>query len=181
MNIRGINLIVFLSFLLLAVSVHAQKKELDKGVSLYREGNFAAAADVLEKVSIRGKSNRLKWAYLGASYLKLDRIDDAKKVFGNISTKEVDGSDKTSKKLPSLLRNNQDLKSSGQVEAGIIYLIVELKSDATVGFVFPLLNDNANFERQAVEAAKKMKFEPKSINDVLVTSVVTVYYTFTTY
>src|SRR6478672_6053098 len=60
--------ITFFLFLL-AVSTFAQS-ETEKGVELYRSGNFTQAIDVLDTVVKADKKDRKAWTYLGASYFK---------------------------------------------------------------------------------------------------------------
>lgn len=65
---------VFL-ILVLCLSGFAQSPDLDRGVELYRQGNFASALVVLEKLSAGAeKDNGLVWNYIGLCYLKIDDL-----------------------------------------------------------------------------------------------------------
>ncbi|MBK7704255.1 MAG: TonB family protein [Acidobacteria bacterium] len=62
-----------LSILILSLSVFGQITELDRGIELYRNGNYASAIVVLEKLS-KGelKNDARVWNYIGLAYMKID-------------------------------------------------------------------------------------------------------------
>jgi TonB family protein len=64
---------------------------------------------------------------------------------------------------------------------GIVRLKVVLLADGQVGEVTPLSRLPFGLTEQAIEAAKQIKFEPRKINGIAQTSVVTLEYSFTIY
>ncbi len=66
--------------LLSAVSIFAQS-ETEKGVELYRNGDFDGAISILEKVVKADEKDRQAWLYLGASFAKNEKKEDALESF----------------------------------------------------------------------------------------------------
>ncbi len=57
--------------------VHAAG-ELEEGVRLYEAGNYTAALPLLQQVVKADPGNGRAWTWLGATYLKLDRVPEAR-------------------------------------------------------------------------------------------------------
>ena len=64
---------------------------------------------------------------------------------------------------------------------GSVRLRVELLANGTIGEIVPLSHLSHGLTEQAVEAAKQIRFEPKTIKGVPVDSSVTMEYTFSLY
>jgi hypothetical protein len=48
----------------------------------------------------------------------------------------------------------------GGFSSGVVELVVELKADGTVGFVFPFKSSFGTLVRPGIDAAKQIRFEP---------------------
>lgn len=84
---------LFISIILFsAITIFAQS-ETEKGVELYRNGDFDGAIPVLQKVVETDKKDRKAWLHLGMSFGKKGKMKEASKAFqkwDSISVKPTD-------------------------------------------------------------------------------------------
>ncbi|MCW5961934.1 MAG: energy transducer TonB [Pyrinomonadaceae bacterium] len=175
-------IVTSLALLLFPLMAFAQQADdRDKGIELYRQGEFQKAADILLKRTQVEEKDRLAWLYLGASYVHLDKKDDAVKAFNKTDVvysenlPEYDSELQiTSKPKPRYTKEARSRNTSGTVR-----LAIEFKAGGTLGFVVPVRELPHGLTDQAVEAAKGIKFKPAVIDGKPVTVVKIMSYTFT--
>ncbi len=69
-----------LLILAISISVFGQTSELDRAIELYRNGSFASAIVVLERLSKSDLKNDARvWNYIGLAYMKIDDLKSAQK------------------------------------------------------------------------------------------------------
>lgn len=169
--------LVFLS----TISIFAQN-ETEKGVELYRNGDYDGAISVLENVVKTDEKDRKVWIYLGASYVKKKKDQEAGKAFRTANSiftlgKPITGLEQV--KIISKLRLSSEGVSKEEKTSGRISFAVELKADGKIGFVVPVINSlSVGLTRNAVEAARSIKFEPAQKDGKPITVVKFVVYSF---
>lgn len=173
-----------LSFLLIfafSFSARAQaENERGRGVELYRQGEYAKAVELLQAHLGTEDKDRIAWLYLGGSFVKLKKDDEAAKAFRKttgVYKKNPPVYDKPlkiiSKKPPAYTE-----AARSNLTAGTIKVAVEYKADGTIGFVFPITNLPDGLTESAVRAAEAIRFEPAVQSGKTVTVISTVEYSF---
>lgn len=175
--------LVFLS----AVSIFAQS-EPEKGVELYRSGDFDGAIAVLENVVKTDAKDRKAWVYLGASFAHQKKSNEALESFlkvDSISTKIL--SDKELKDFDDGLKiiskpraNYTDLARSNDTQ-GKVKIAVEFNKNGETKWIFIIQALPNGLTEQTIAAIRKIKFEPaqKDGNPISVIKILT--YGFTLY
>jgi tetratricopeptide (TPR) repeat protein len=178
-NILFICLLVLIS----AISGFAQRNPRDEGITLYHEGKYEKAVELLEGVLEANDKNRLAWIYLGASFVHLKESDKAIKAF--LKTNFVDKANAPvydrSFKITSRPHAKYTAEARRNNTAGNIKVAIELRSDGKVGFVFPFVTLQDGLTESAVNAAKGIRFDPAVQNGVPITVVTIFEYNFATY
>jgi tetratricopeptide (TPR) repeat protein len=158
--------LIFLS----ALSVFAQS-ETEKGVELYRNGDFDGAISVLENVVKTDQKDRQAWLYLGLSFGKKRKDKDALKAFRkweSISEKPKDDKIKSEPsdglKILSKPRSiYTDLARKNQTE-GRVKLIVEFLENGNIGLVFPLQTLPDGLTENCIYAARHITMLRDTLN-----------------
>lgn len=176
--------ISFLTFLLIFVfsfTAFAQtENERDKGIEFYRQGDYAKAVEVLQNYLKAEDKDRIAWLYLGASFVKLKKDNDAVKAFRKSNgryEKNLPVYEKELKIISKPRPNYTDAARQNQV-SGIVKVTVEFGADGTIGFVFPLQDLPDGLTESTIEAAKAIKFEAAVKDGKPVAVVKTLEYSF---
>ena len=149
---------------LLFVSVSFAQSERDEGIELYRQDEYEKAARILQAAVQVNERDRLGWTYLGASFVKLKKDDEAAKAF-----RKADGI--RSKNPPSYAydkevkitqrpRFNSTEEARRNGTEGTVKLAVEFRADGKIGFVFPFQTLPDGLTESAAHAARNIRFEP---------------------
>ena len=170
----------FVTILLLAGAATAQQSQRDQGIDLYREGKFDKAIDLLASAAAADKKDRIAWTYLGACYVHTKDYGQAQKAFGNTNIIQKENLPVYDKPFKITNRPRASYTEEGRRNnsSGTIKVEVELKADGKIGFVFPLQNFINDLEPSAIDAAKRIRFEPAIKNGVPVTVVTVFEYSF---
>ena len=79
-------LLIFISLFAFSFTAYAQAEgSRDEGIKFYRQGEYEKAAQILQESVKVEKKDRLAWLYLGASFVKLKKDNEALKAFRKIS------------------------------------------------------------------------------------------------
>lgn len=174
-------IIISLALFLFPLMAFAQQADdRDKGIELYRQGEFQKAADILLKRTQVEEKDRLAWLYLGASYVHLDKKDDAVKAFNKTDVVYSENLPEYDKKLEVRSKPQPRYTDAGRMRstAGVVRLAIEFKADGKIGFIVPVKTLPDGLTESAVIAAKGIKFDPAVIGGKPVTVVSIITYTF---
>lgn len=167
-----------------AISLYGQGTDLDKGIDLYQEDKLDEAIAVLSNVVAADKKEQRAWKYIGAAYMKTGRQKEARIAFKNAPTdyKKDPTQEEYRYERPLKMIYNRPPRYTQQAREdgvqGEVRLIVELKSDGTIGFIYVAAGLPSGLTEAAIAQAKTIKFEP-AIRKGRPVSVVTVLaYTF---
>ncbi len=173
--------LALLIFPLMAFAQQADDRE--KGIEFYRQGEFQKAADILLKRTEFEEKDRLAWVYLGASYVNLDKMDDAVKAFNktDVIYKENLPEYDSELKIVSKPKPRYTKEARSRHTSGTIRLAIEFKADGTIGFVVPVNELPNGLTDRAVEAANGISFKPAVIKGEPATVVKIMSYSFRVY
>ena len=154
---------IFVLLFLFAGTVIAQNNR-EEGIEFYRQGEYEKAAEILWSMVQANEKDRLSWVYLGASYVKLKKDNEAAKAFRKANGIRLRNSpnydyDKEAKITTKPRFSSTEAARKNQT-TGIIKLVVEFRPDGKIGFVFPYQSLPDGLTENAVEAARNIKFEP---------------------
>lgn len=176
-------MLLFTIILLTAFNLFAQI-ELKKGVEFYESGDYQSAIENLQKAVEINERNGDAWRFLGMAYARTDNKEKAQESFNKavkIPEKELseifDAPLKITKVSPP--RYTQTARMNGI--GGKIKLAVEFGKDGKIEFVFPVNELKDGLTKSAVDAAKKVKFNPATRNDKPVTYIKFVEFQFSVY
>jgi len=174
--------LVLISLILLAFSTTATGQlERDKGIELYRLGEFSEAIKIFERLQENGHADDPTRTYLGAAYVKTGRNDHAIEVFRKIDSFGV---------LKSPVVYDRDIKFNKKPaakfdkavklaeRAGRVRLAVEFKQDGRVGFILPFSTTSEKLLEGAFNAATSIRFDPAIRDGKPVSVVMIVEYSF---
>ena len=174
--------IFFVSIILIAFStVIFGQSEREKGIELFRLGEYTNAIEVLEKLYTSSEADYPTAVYLGASYVKTGKKDRAIEVF---LTANAFGAPKypiiDERKIK--INKKPAAKFSKSVKlmerSGRVRLAVELKHDGKVGFIFPFSTTSEKLLGGGIDAAMAIRFDPAIKNGKLVSAVLIFEYSF---
>lgn len=176
-------LLPVLTFLIFAFSSFSfAQSDRDKGIEMFRQGNYAEATAVLETLFASGQVDHSTALYLGASYVKTGNDKKAMEAFSKAEKLKTlkSGELKYDKKI--FLTQNPKPRFSdtamGKERSGIIRLVVEFKEDGKLGFIFPFQTTAETLIADATKTARQIRFEPAKINGKPVTVVMIMEYAF---
>lgn len=175
MQFRFHKLLFALSTLFFLTTISLSQTEREKGIELYRQGEYAQAVEILQNVVKTEEDNRPAWLYLGASYVKLKKDADAVQAFHRtnvIYKKNLTVYDKQLKVI-SRPRANYTRSAEKNLTPGTVKIAVEFSSNGKIGFIFPFQSLPDGLTESVLNAAKTIKFEP-AIKDGKPVTVVTV-------
>ena len=176
----------FLTFvyLLSAVFTFAQS-ETEKGVELYRSGNFSQAIVVLNNAVKTDKKDIKAWTYLGASYFKSGNRKETVKAFNAATSVSkpkdsfIDFNDGLIiKKKPRPSYTDAARQNSIQ---GVVKIAVEFGEDGKLKFAYIIEGLPNGLTENCIEVLKKIKFEPGKKDGKSVSVVSIIEYSFAIY
>lgn len=179
---KTIYTIIFLFIFSLAAFAQTNY-DRNTGIEFYRQGEYEKAVEILqESIKIENK-DRLAWIYLGASFVKLNRKDDAVKAFRKADGVYKENLPVYDKKLNIKSRPKPPYTDEAKRNrtTGTIRLAIEFRADGKIGFIFPVQTLPDGLTEKAVEVTKDLKFEPAVMNGKAVTVVSFIEYAFTTF
>ena len=181
------NLLVLIAVVFVfGAPVWAQESDRDRGIALYRAGNYQEAAAALRKAIETDKQDGPAWRYLGAVLVNLGEKNEARKAFHQDSLNPKSFAEER-KKYDPYLKVISKRSASYTSEArsrhikGEILLMVEFKSDGKIGFVFPVRTLEGGLTENAIEKAREITFKPAVQNGQPVTTIQLMSYNFDLY
>lgn len=179
---RSLSLIFVIMFLFV-VPVAAQDNDRDRGIALYREGKYTEAAAALREAVEIDKRDGPAWRYLGAALVNLGEDADALKAFnqGNINPATFTAERQKYDPYIKVLNKRPASYTPEARRLGIkgeIAVVVELRADGKVGFVFPKNALPAGLTENVIEAARGLRFTPAVQNGTPVTTIQLLSYSF---
>jgi tetratricopeptide (TPR) repeat protein len=182
LNIMKFWLAAPLLLLLFSLTTLAQT-EREKGIELYRQGDYQAALETLQKlVSVKDKDQDL-WLVVGMSFARLNDAKKAKDAFkkaDKYSVKQLAGNEKEAKILAKPRAYYTDQARAGN-EQGKVKLALELGADGKIKFVFPFRTLRFGLTEEALAAVRNIKFEPAVKDGKNVSTIAIVEYQFMLY
>jgi tetratricopeptide (TPR) repeat protein len=183
MKPRSFVLGIISTILVFAASVAAQS-DRDLGIQAYRNNDYQKAAAFLEKHLATNKKDTTAWKYLGGAYSYLGDGNKARKAF----SKSFGNSGKdfpiltydTEFRIIAAPKPRLSEETRNRSRGANVRVLIELRDDGRVGFVYPFPNFEASFEHDAVYAAKGIQFTPATKDGKPVTVIITREYSFWT-
>ncbi|HVF29782.1 MAG TPA: tetratricopeptide repeat protein [Pyrinomonadaceae bacterium] len=174
---------VLLALLFTASPVLAQQTDRDLGISLYREGKFSEAIQLLEKSVATQASDPAAWMFLGGAYVHTGEKEKAASAFGKSRGRPVVAQPKFQRTVGITHKPSAGYTEAARrkMQSGSVRIAIELRADGTIGFVFALPTTlDRELISESLNAAKGMKFEPAIQNEKPVTVIKFAEYTFFT-
>ena len=176
-------LLLLVAAFIFAIPVAGQDNDRDRGIALYREGNYTEAAAALRKAIETDKRDGPAWRYLGAALVNLGEDEEALKAFSQGNLNPATFSAERQKYDPYLkVLNKRPAPYTPEARRlgiqGEVMVIVELRADGKVGFVFPKTTLPAGLTENVIEAARGIRFTPAVQNGVPVTTIQLLAYNF---
>jgi len=176
--------LLLLTFILLfafSLTAFAQtENERNKGVEFYRQGEYEKAIEILQNSVKLEEKDRLAWMYLGASFVKLKKDNDAVKAFQKTNVVYEKNLPVYDKKLKIIKKSvaAYNEKARRNQTSGTVKVAVEFGADGKIGFVFPFQTLPDGLTENVINAAKSIKFEPAVKDGKPVTVVTNLDYSF---
>jgi tetratricopeptide (TPR) repeat protein len=156
-----------------------QINERDKGIELYRQGEYEKAVELLQKRTQVEEKDRLAWLYLGAAYVKLNKNAAAVKAFRKTNVVYKQNVPVYDKKLEIISKPRPVFdRSANRSFSGVIAIAVEYGADGKIGFVFAFRELSSELTKSAIDSAKAIKFNPAVKDGKPVTVVSVIEYNF---
>lgn len=171
-------------FLFSAVSTFAQS-ETEKGIELYRNGNFSQAIVVLDGAVKTDKKDRKAWTYLGASYFKSGNRKETANAFEKAASisvpKESLDEIKDALVIKEKPRPSYTDAARQNLTQGIVKIAVEFGQDGKLKFAYIIKGLPNGLTENCIEVLKKIKFEPGRKDGKPVSVVYIIEYSFAIY
>ena len=150
---------LILSFvvILLSVAFASAQTNTDKGIELYKKGDYKGAAKILKQTVNGNSSDAQAWYFLGLSYLKQDKKKESEKALEKaVALDSEDTKIQVALAYVYLLRNNSQ-KAQKQVQA-----VLELNpNDAEAHYILGVVNFiNRQYDTAYERADKAVKISP---------------------
>lgn len=179
------NTALFFILLLSANVVFGQESEREKGIEFYNKGEYQKAVETLQKAVEADQEDKTSWLYLGMSHAHLKKQSLAVKALkkaDKISSKNKESAEAQSKvKITSKPRPNYTDAARMNQTQGKIKLAVEFGADGSIKNIFVFQGLPNGLTEQAVEAIKKVKFEPATKDGKPYSTIGVLTYQFTIY
>jgi hypothetical protein len=155
----------------------------EDGIASYRSGEFEKAANILQTVVEKDKSDKLAWIYLGAAFVKLGKQKEAVIAFKNSNFTYKDRTEQFDQDVKTIWKPRASYTDEARMEnvTGTIKIAVEYGADGKIGFIFPFQTLPDGLTNSAVRAAKLIEFKPATKGGKPVTSVTIISYSFEIY
>jgi tetratricopeptide (TPR) repeat protein len=176
--------LTFIAFFAFSFTTVAQEQtERDKAIELYRQGEYEKAIGILQNSVKTEEKDRLAWLYLGASYVKLKKNEEAVNAFRKTNVIYKENLPTYDKKLKIISKPLPVYTESARRNgvSGKIIVAIEFGSDGKIGFIFPFRELAKGLTEKAVDTAKAIKFEAAVKDGKPVTVISILEYEFTTY
>ena len=177
-NSKFASLIVFF---LLTGFVSAQQTDRDRGIDLYRVGDFTGAMTLLENAVTTDASDRAAWIFLGGVYVHTGEESKAVQAFAKMNVRPTNPQPTYDRSVKVTYKPHAPYTEEARknLSSGKVRIAVEFRADGTIGFIFPLPTTiDPSLVEQSVNAAKSMKFEPAAKDGKPVTAINLVEYGF---
>jgi TonB family protein len=181
LNLKRIFSATFFLLLIFASSVFAQ--DAVNNYEFYEKGDYQKSAEVLRKAVDNDKNDRRAWLYLGMSYARLKRTEEALKAFDeadNLTGMKLLENEEPPKTLSKPRAAYTDEARANGV-TGTVKLAVEWGADGEIKFIFPYKTLPDGLTEQVIEAAKKVRFEPAKRDGKPINFITTLEYAFSIY
>jgi tetratricopeptide (TPR) repeat protein len=180
MKLTRYKTIFIFTLLSLFSSLAFAQTERDKGIELYQKGDYQNAIDYLQKVVITDEKDQDAWLFLGMSFARLKKEEQAIKAFkkaDKYSVKELQGKDINVKIISTPRSRYTDLARQNFV-TGETKLAVEFGWDGKIKAVVAFKKLPMGLTENAVNAARGIKFEPATKNGKPITAIKIITNTF---
>lgn len=168
--------------------------EREKGIALYRQGNYQAAVEALQKLVAEKDKDQDLWLVIGMSFARLNETEKAKKAFNKAyknviqqpseadkhAIKQLSGNEKKATITAKPRARYTDAARMND-EQGKVKIAVELGADGEIKFIFPFDTLRFGLTEEAIAAAKQVKFEPAVKDGKNVSTIAILVYQFTLY
>jgi hypothetical protein len=156
----------------------------EDAIKLLRHGKADEAIEIFKEVVEKNKKDYRAWRYLGLAYLYKGNRREANRALRNALRGPRFGDRRTEPgpdyyAPPELLSmSSPDVQMAQRNSAGSVILLVELKSDGTVGFIHPVQEMPAGLTEASIAAAQRISFRPAREHGENVAVFVLVEYSF---
>lgn len=168
-----------------ASAVFAQQTEREKGFEFYDKGEYQKAVETLQKVVEANEEDKNAWLYLGMSHAHLRKQSLAVKALkkaDKISAKNKESAEAQSQvKITSKPRPMYTDAARMNQTQGKIKMAVEFSADGSIKNVFAFQTLPNGLVEQALEAVKKVKFDPATKDGKPYSTIGVLTYQFTIY
>lgn len=166
-----------------AGGARAQASERERGLDLYRRGEYEKAVESLQKAVAAGEENAELRLFYAMALARSEREDEAVEVFKKILESGQKPSGAYDPDLwiihkPAARYTDEGRKNNVQ---GRVKVAVEFTADGEIGFVFPFEKLKDGLTENVVEAVRAIRFEPAKKNGKPVTTVRILQYSFIIY
>ena len=175
-KILFLSAVVFLS----ANNLFAQT-DRETGIELYENGDYKAAAETLLKVTEADKTDKDAWLYLGMSFFKLKNYNQAVAAFeqgSKIIPKELGENEKDIKFISKPYANFTEAARDKKVQ-GIVRLAIYFDKSGKIKAIFAIKELPKGLTENAIDAAKKIVFEPATRDGQPISVIKIIEYSFT--
>jgi tetratricopeptide (TPR) repeat protein len=171
------------AFVLLLSDFTFAQTERENGIQLYEQGEYEKAVVSLQKAVEADEKNRDAWLHLGMTFIKLKKESKARNAFQKaykLSFEEPAGNNKKVNIISKPRPPYTDVARMYQTQ-GTIKLAIEFGADGKVKSIFVFQNLPHGLTENAIDAARRIRFEPALKDGKAVTTIGILNYVFTVY
>jgi TonB family protein len=183
MKLSYYKFILVFVFVLLFASFTSAQTESNKGIELYEKGEYETAVEHLQKAIETDKKDRNSWLYLGMSFARLKKGNEAVRAFkkaDELPIKDLLENERAVKITAKPRANYTDLARQNNT-SGTVALAVEFGADGNIKSIILVQGLPNGLVEQTISAARKIKFEPAIKDGKSVAAIGIVKYSFTIY
>jgi DNA-binding SARP family transcriptional activator len=158
--------------------------ELEKGVAFYNQGEYRKAAETLQKLVETDEKNRKAWLYLGMSQVNLKdskAVKAFKKADKIAETETSADAPGTKLQIISKPRAPYTDEARRNMTQGTIKLAIEFGANGTIKTIAAFQTLPDGLTAGAVEAARKIRFQPATKDGQPYSTIGIITYTYTIY
>jgi TonB family protein len=169
----------------------AQQTAVERAVEFYKQGNNQAAITALESLSKQKdtKKDAKVWNFLGLAYIETGNLKRARKALEKANSLSPQSSaikpqaetNVTPLRILTKSRPNYTDKARQNGISGTVTLYVLFGANGKILNALPVKTLGYGLDEEAVKAARRITFEPKTENGKPVSVVKLVQYSFTIY
>jgi tetratricopeptide (TPR) repeat protein len=159
------------------------QSEREKGIDLYKNGDYISAIEVLQNVVKTDDKDRDAWLFLGMSFVKTKKNKEALKALRKGDSISSVNSSEYSKELKIISKPRPRYTELAKQNntAGRVKLAIEFGADGYIKAIVPIQTLPDGLTTNCLEAAQKIEFEPAYKNDKPVNYIRIIEYTFDIY